>query len=71
MSEPTQMTFLQQNLAPNQWLCPGCRGNRTMLRLRYPDELRDGGPVHELCRCRVCDGQGVVDWDPENKSIPY
>lgn len=69
MDEPTQLTFLQANLEPNQWPCPTCRGNRLMLRIRYPDEIREGGSASEVCRCRTCDGQGVIDHDPDDHSV--
>ena len=66
-----QLTFLQAGLAPKQWLCPTCRGNRTMLRSLYPDEKRETGLDTRLEQCRSCHGQGWVPWDPEDLSIPY
>lgn len=68
MNEPEQTTMLTADLAPKVYLCPTCRGNRTMLRRRFPDEPGDG--MLE-CRCRTCEGQGVVTWDPADDSIPY
>lgn len=68
-AEPTQLTFLQANLAPNQWPCPTCRGNLVMHRTLHPSEARERGVTHETCRCRSCDGQGTVPFDQTDHSV--
>lgn len=67
-----QLTFLQENLEPNQWPCPTCRGNRVALRLLYPDERVEGGPLVAERPCRTCFATGVVEFDPHDHSeVPY
>lgn len=67
-----QLTFLQQNLEPNQWPCPTCRGNRRALRLLYPDERVEGEPFLVEGSCRTCFATGVIEYDPNDmSSIPF
>ncbi len=71
--EPEQMAMLTSDgAAPTRWLCPTCRGNRTQMRRRYPDELVDGESAFIVCPCRTCHGEGDLDFDPEDTTtIPY
>lgn len=73
MSEPEeQLALLTADDRPAHWLCPTCRGNRVMLRILYPDEVVEGGPLTAICPCRTCEHTGWLDWDPDDhETIPY
>ncbi len=73
MSEPEQLTMLTADDAPPpRWVCPTCRGNKQMLRLLYPDEREEGGPLTVICPCRTCRATGWIAWDPDDHTvIPY
>lgn len=69
MSELEQLSLLTaESAVPDRWPCPTCRGNRQMIRILYPDEVVAGGPLTEVCRCRTCEGQGTVTFDPDDKA---
>lgn len=65
MSEPAQMSFDEVHACPiclgkgwNPGNTSGQEGNVTVVGI---------GPV----LCRVCRGTGSVNYDPEDKTIPY
>lgn len=69
---PEQLAILTADDKPAVWVCPTCRGNRRMLRLLYPDEVVEDGPLTEVCPCRTCEATGTVDYDPDDRStIPF
>lgn len=72
MSETEQLAMLAADDTPALWVCPTCRGNRVMLRLLYPSEVVEGGPLTAVCPCRTCYATGWLDVDPDDHSvIPY
>lgn len=67
-----QLALLTADDTPALWVCPTCRGNRKMLRVLYPDEVVEDGPLTTVCSCRTCEATGSLDFDPDDHSvIPY
>lgn len=69
MSDPVQLAMLTDGERSAQWLCPTCRGNRQMLRILYPSEVVEDGPLTAVEPCRTCEATGWLPFDPDDHSV--